>query len=64
MASGIFVGGKYAPKTHTVTTFVVIGLRHYYADKSNCRFRISKPHTRTDMPMVAPVILAYWSDEE
>lgn len=67
MADGFFVGDKYAPGTNSVATFVVKGLSYYYAESFHCKFRFMKRtrlHTRTDMPLVAPVILAFWSDED
>jgi hypothetical protein len=67
MADGFFVGGSYAPRTNAVKTFVVRGMSYYYAESHYCKFKImslTQPHTRADMPLVAPVILAFWSDEE
>ena len=69
MASGLFVGGRYDPKTNTVTTIAISNLTYYYCG-SDYNFSVGtllhlrEPHTRTDMPLAAPVSLAFWSDED
>lgn len=67
MASGLFVGGPYAPNTFSVPTFATNDKYFYYCGIDQYGYHLIEvqyPHTRTDMPLAAPVILAFWSDED
>lgn len=69
MDGGIFLGGKHTKNSGTVLLFAVSNIvsKYYYPCNiaySSYQLTAASPHTRTDMPIAAPVILAFWSDEE
>ena len=69
MEGGVFLGGKHTKNSGTAPLFAVSNIvsKYYYLCNIvyiSYRLIVASPHIRIDMPIVAPVILAFWSDKE
>lgn len=69
MDGGIFLGGNHIGNSNIVPIFAVSNLVKEYYYPANLAYagykkQKAEKYTRLDMPIAAPVILAFWSDEE
>lgn len=64
---GIFVGGKYTQSNTTVNVYACSNLKMLYfypRTKGYCLSEQGYIHSRDDMPIVAGLTLAFWSNED
>ncbi len=63
--SGIYVGGRYVPRSHKVTTFATEFKKYYYYLSNNREIEARTHRSEVeDMYHCAPEPLAFWSKED